>query len=140
MRNVILPTSASILCRNKLRVGELTPGDVVSGYDWQHRRVVMVTILEVNAVPPMLKVTIPISHFKTLNLVHDTVVLTSSGERAVKRGGHTYTGYCQENPKLLVSRLIENVLETRDEIETVELVWDHPEYIWTDGILVGTNK
>jgi hypothetical protein len=139
MRSVIIPARAGVLCPHKMIAAELEPGDSVGGYDTYNRRVVSARIISIEKLPDAPKILVPISHFKTLTLVADTVVLTPYGERIFPQAKRQLMGYCYHNPKKLLTREVQTIIESKETVETVKLVWEGPEYIWTDGILVGTE-
>jgi hypothetical protein len=137
MRSVIIPAIAGVLCRNKLTVADLVPGDEVSGYDSYNRRVAFAKIVSIEKLPDSPKVLVPITRFMTLTLLTETVILTPYGERHLADAKSQLTGYCYKDPKKLLIREVQTIIESRDTVETVRLFWDGPEYIWTDGVLVG---
>ena len=138
MRHVILPTNAMILCRNKFVVADLQPGDQVQGYDYRNHRLAMGTIHAINPVDPVQKVLVPISRFKIIPIAKETIGLTSSGVEKTIISTKQFLGFCHAKMKLLV-RELECPMEFEDMIEAVELQWEWPDYIWFEGILVGTT-
>lgn len=139
MRCVIVPARAGILCPNKLVVAELQSGDIVSGYDNYGRRVVNARIVSLEKLANQPRVSVPISRFQTLTLVADTVALTPTGEKALRQGIRQFMGYCYKSPKNLLIRDVDTIIESKEEIKVVKLAWEGADYIWTDGILIGTK-
>lgn len=139
MRNVILPVTAGVLCHNKLSVQDLVPGDCVSGYDTYNRRVTMARIVSIEPLPPVPKIRVPLTRFMTVTLTAKTVILTPNGERTLAQNVNRITGYCYKNPKNLLVREVDAIMECKETVEVVRLTWDEPDYIWTDGILVGAK-
>ncbi len=137
MRNVIIPVEGWILCRGKFSVGELEPGDEISGYDSYNRRVAFAKIVAIEKLPSAPKISVPINRFKTITLVADTVVLTPFGERSLANAKSQLVGYCYQNPKNILTRDIQTLIESKEPVEVVRLTWEGPEYIWMGGILVG---
>jgi hypothetical protein len=119
---------------------ELIPGDQVQAYDYRNMRPVFATILEKNLGPQLKRVQLEITKFKTIEWTHETVGLTSTGEKTLKDGVRQFLGYCNHNPKNLVPRDIQSTIEYNALIDTVELVWETPDYLWVEGILCGTSK
>jgi len=138
VRHVILPTSAMILCRNKFVVADLQPGDQVQGYDYRNHRLAMGTIHAVNPVDPVQKVLVPISRFKIIPIAKETIGLVPSGVEKTIISTKQFLGFCHNKMKLII-RELECSMEFEDTIEAVELQWEWPDYIWFEGILVGTK-
>jgi spore coat polysaccharide biosynthesis protein SpsF (cytidylyltransferase family) len=99
----------------------------------------MAEIVSIEPLQPKSKIRVPLSRFMTLALTADTVLLTPNGERTLAQNPSRITGYCNKNPKNLLIRDIEVIRECKEAIEVVRLTWDAPDYIWTDGILVGAK-
>jgi len=137
VRHAILPVSAMILCRNKFVVKELCPGDQVQGFDYQRRRLAMGTICAIIPVDPVQKVLVPVSHYKIVPIAKETVGLTSTGVEGTIVSAKQFLGFCHEKLKLIV-RELGCPREYEDTVEAVELQWEWPDYIWFEGILVGT--
>jgi hypothetical protein len=128
-----------ILCRGKFLVSELVPGDQVQGIDYRSKRLAMATIAAVTPVAPALKVWVPLTGHKMIPVTKDTVGLegTGRGELPVVNI-RSALGFCQTGLKLVI-RDLGFPLETEEMVEAVELQWEWPEYIWFEGILVGTE-
>jgi len=75
----------------------------------------------------------------TVTLTAKTVILTPNGERTLAQNVNRITGYCYKNPKNLLVREVDAIMECKETVEVVRLTWDEPDYIWTDGILVGAK-
>lgn len=138
MRHVILPASAMILCRGKFVVSELEPGDKVQGYDFRNRRLAMGTISVANPVEPVQKVLVPISQFKVIPIANETVGLAPPGIEQTILSTRQFLGFCQKTMKLVI-RELECPVKSEGTVEAIELQWEWPDYLWFEGILVGTE-
>lgn len=137
MRHVILPISAMILCRGKLLVSELVPGDKVQGFDYHGKRLALATITDVRPVPPAQRVVVPINRYKMVPITKETVGLSGDGREQPVMHTRSAMGFCQDQLKVIV-RELGPPIEFDELIEAVELQWLWPEYIWFEGILVGS--
>jgi hypothetical protein len=138
VRHAILPVSAMILCRNKYVVADLQPGDQVQGYDYRNKKLILATIHAVNPVAPVQRVQLPLSQFKVIPIAKETIGLTALGTEEAILSARTFLGYCSEKAKLVI-REIQCPIEHEETVEAVELQWEWPDYIWFEGILVGTK-
>lgn len=147
MRHVVVPTLALIICRGKHVVADLVPGDQVQGYDYRNRRIGMATLTAINRVEAAKEVLLPIEHYKMIHFTRETVGLTPAGSEKTLVETRQYIGYCHENPGKLLTRNFSPAIDQAKltefvdglaTTEAVELQWEWPEYIWFEGILVGT--
>ena len=139
MRRAILPISAMILCRGKFLVSELVPGDQVQGIDYRNKRLAMATISAIGPITLAQRVLVPITQHKMVPVTKETVGLegTGRGELPVIHI-RSAIGFCQDRLNMVV-RDLGFPVEYQEMIEAVELQWEWPEYIWFEGILVGTE-
>lgn len=138
MRHVILPVSAMILCRGKFLVSELVPGDWVQGFDYRSKRLALATIASVTMVPPTQRVVVPVTRYKMVPVTKETIGLAENGiEQPVVKSTRVL-GFCQQKLQLIV-RDLGCPIEFAETVEAVELQWEWPEYIWFEGILVGSE-
>jgi len=145
MRHVIVPSLAWILCRGKGVVADLVVGDQVQAYDYRNQKVCMATITGINPVESARHMLLPIERFKMIPITKETVGLTSVGEKTLEET-RQYIGYCHTNPGKLLERNFSTALEQHQlqqfegiVADAVELQWESPDYIWFEGILVGTS-
>ena len=138
MRHVILPVSAMILCRGKFLVSELVPGDQVQGFDYRGRRLAMATITSVIVVPPAQRVLVPITKHKMVPVTKETIGLAETGLELPIMVCRKVLGFCQDRLQVIVRELGFPIV-TEEIVEAVELQWEWPDYIWFEGILVGTE-
>ena len=138
MRHCILPVSAMILSRGKFLVADLAPGDRVQGFDYRSKRLAMATITSVTPVAITQKVLLPITKYKMIPVTKETVGLTSYGIEQPIVNSRFAIGFCQQRLNLIVRELGFPV-EFDEMIEAVELQWEWPDYIWFEGILVGSQ-
>ena len=138
MRRVILPISAMILCRGKFLVSELAPGDQVQGFDYRSKRLALGTILAVTPVEPAQRVLVPITKYKMVPVTKETIGLSGDGREQPVMHTRSAMGFCQDKMKVIV-RELGFAVESAELVEAVELQWEWPEYIWFEGILVGTE-
>jgi hypothetical protein len=140
MRHVILPVLARISCRNKVLAEHLQIGDQVQAYDYRSSKLMMTTIIAVNPVDPVQKILTPINGWRIVALANETVALSPQGECTLSDKPRQFIGFCQKNPIKLLLRGVGPCLEYNEEWAAVELIWDGPQYIWAEGILVGNAK
>jgi hypothetical protein len=127
-----------ILCRGKFLVSELAPGDRVQGFDYRNKRLAMGTILAVTPVAPAQRVLVPITRYKMVPVTRETVGLAANGLEQPVMNTRNALGFCQDKMKV-VDRELGCAVEFDELVEAVELQWEWPEYIWFEGILVGTE-
>ena len=138
MRQVILPKNALIYCTGKFDAGLLVSGDRIQGYDYRNRKPVMITIAYAKPMPPQNKVVI-LTDLVTLNFCATTVLLTPYGERLPKDKPRELVRYCGLSPKIPRMREVLNQIDYNINVDAVKLVWECPDYIISQGILVGTE-
>jgi hypothetical protein len=126
-------------------VADLAPGDQLQGYDYRNRKVGMATIVAVNSVESIQHVLLPIERYKMIPFTKQTIGLTTTGEKSLIET-RQYIGYCPENPNKLIERNFNPAVDQQKLTEfkgitqnAVELQWECPDYIWFEGILVGTE-
>lgn len=105
----------------------------------------MATITAINPVESARHMLLPIERFKMIPITKETVGLTSAGEKTLEET-RQYIGYCDRNPGKLLERNFSTALEQHQlqqfegiVADAVELQWEFPDYIWFEGILVGTD-
>lgn len=138
MRSAIVPVQAGILCPHKITVADLIPGDCINGYDPYRRRVTSACITSIEPMPVSKKILATMLRFQTQLLIPETIIYTPHGERSLADARHELYGYCYENPKNLIIRQVDSLIETGEQVDTIKLTWESPDYIWLNGILVGT--
>ena len=138
MRHVILPVSAMILCRGKFLVSELAPGDQVQGFDYRSKRLALATIDNIGAVSLARRVVVPITRYKMVPITKETVGLSGDGREQPVMHTRSAMGFCQDKLQVVV-RELGCAKEFDEMVEAVELQWEWPDYIWFEGILVGSE-
>jgi hypothetical protein len=75
----------------------------------------------------------------SINISWDTVVLTLFGEKKMTEHPRHLLGLCLVNPKQIVVREMSVINETSPE-PMAEITWEEDcQYLWAEGILVGSN-
>ncbi len=139
MRQVILPFNATIIHNGKLFVTELVPGDLITGYDLRHKMLKTVTIQEITPVEQITKKVLMLhNHHKAVSFVDETIGVTTAGEKSLADRPVNFVGFCRHNTKVLTLRKVVNVVEYSDIIPAFLLKWETVDYIWSEGILVGS--
>ncbi len=139
MRQVILPYNAQIIHNGKLFVNELVPGDLITGYDLRNKMLKSVSILEITPLEVAKKLLLLQVYNKPVCFVDETVCYTPHGEKSLAERPINFIGFCRHNPKVLTLRTRLNVLDFPGvTIPAFLLKWDSPDYIWSEGILVGS--
>lgn len=119
-------------------MSELVPGDRVQGFNYRSKRLEMVMITAVRAVPPMQRVVVPINRYKMAPMTNATIGLAENGiEQPVVKSTRVL-GFCQDQLKV-IARELGPAREFDEMVEAVDLEWLWPEYIWFEGILVGSE-
>jgi len=139
VRTAILPAKAMILARGKFQAFELEPGDLIQAYDYNARRPVMAAISTNTPVEPVKKILAPVLQFKIIPFSLVTKALTPQGEKSLADGARQFIGYCNSNPTKLLIRTIDALIEYDEMVDAVQLMWEWPQYIWVEGILVGID-
>jgi hypothetical protein len=99
----------------------------------------MGTINAVNPIDPVQKVLVPISQFKVIPIANETVGLAPPGVEQTILSTRQFLGFCQKTMKLIIRELEPPVVKPEEYVEAIELRWDWPDYLWFEGILVGTE-
>jgi len=140
MRQVILPYNATVIHNGKLFVQELAPGDLITGYDLRSKMLKSVTLQEITPVEQITKKLLMLqNHHKTVCFVDETVGYTTTGEQKLADRPSNFVGFCRHNTKVLTLRRVLNVIEYSDIVPAFLLKWDNTDYIWSEGILVGSS-
>lgn len=137
MRHVILPLTAMILAPGKMCASDVRVSDRIGGYDLWNRRPELATISSVEHVETT-GIVITLGGYMTLMFATDCFGLTTSGEIALAKSALStkFIGYCHANQRNLIERAVLVISEPKP-VQAVRFTWNQPDYLWSNGILVG---